>query len=98
MRMLLKLLVILLALVVLLGIALAVRIYTWGRPLPVAYRQASRTPADAESGRSVAYLHVASNGGDDRYVTIDSNGRPRGALAGGLPGRRALRRTGGALG
>jgi hypothetical protein len=73
MRMLLKLLVILLALVVLLGIALAVRIYTWGRPLPVAYRQASRTPADAESGRSVAYLHVASNGGDDRYVTIDSN-------------------------
>lgn len=73
MRILLKLLVGLLALVAILGMALAIRVYTWGRPLPVVYKQVSRTPADAESGRSVAYLRSASKGGGNRYVAVDSD-------------------------
>jgi len=74
MRVAVKFLVVLLLLLATLGLALAVRIYTWGRPLPVVYRQVSRTPAGAESGHSVTYWRTPSDGGGSRrYVAVDSD-------------------------
>ncbi len=67
-------LLLLLVLVVVLGAALAVRIYTWGRPLLVVYRPIEIVVADAQTGRSVTYLRMDSdNPGPRRYETVDTN-------------------------
>lgn len=57
------------------GGALAWRIHTWGRPLPVAYRPIEATPAGPKGGHSATYLRAASQGDTaKRYVTLDSDG------------------------
>jgi len=69
-----KILLTLLGVLAVLGGALAWRIHTWGRPLPVAYRPIAITPADSESGRSVTYLRTSTPGQSARrYVTVDSD-------------------------
>jgi hypothetical protein len=70
-----KTLLTLLGALAVLAAALAWRIHTWGRPLPVAYRPIAVTPADSESGRSVTYLrrHAAGQAAR-RYTTVDSDG------------------------
>src|SRR3990170_2667463 len=69
-----KILLTLLGVLAVLGGALAWRIHTWGRPLPVAYRPIAITPADGESGRSVTYLRMNAPGQwARRYVTVDSD-------------------------
>jgi hypothetical protein len=70
-----KILLTLLVVLAALGGALAWRIYTWGQPLPVAYRPIAITPADGESGRSVTYLRMHSPGEPARRsVGVDADG------------------------
>lgn len=54
-----------------LGPALAWRITTWGRPLPVAYRRVAVTPAQPGSGRSFAYLQAGTG---HRTIAADTDG------------------------
>lgn len=64
----------LLAVLLLAGLALAARIYTWGRPLAVAYHPIAVTPADAESGRTVTYQGTGAGPVSlRRYVAVDND-------------------------
>jgi hypothetical protein len=75
MRLRYKVLLTLLSVLAVLSGALAWRIYTWGRPLPVAYRPIAVMPAGEESGRSVTYLRKGSPGkAARRYVAFDTTG------------------------
>jgi len=70
-----KILLTLVGVLAVLGAALAWRIHTWGRTLPVAYRPIAVTPADGEGGRSVTYLGMDAPGQPARrYTTVDPDG------------------------
>ena len=59
----------------LLGAALGLRIYTWGRPLPKAYELVEISPAGAAGGRSLTYLaQSGSPSPGHRVVAIDNDG------------------------
>ncbi|MFQ5723546.1 MAG: hypothetical protein ACE5G6_03560 [Terriglobia bacterium] len=56
--------------------ALAWRLHTWGRPLPVSYRRVAVTPATPGGpGRSFTYLKMSEAGSpSQRIVEVDSDG------------------------
>jgi hypothetical protein len=61
--------------ILLLGGALAARLYTWGRPLAKAYKLIEVTPAGAGGGRSFTYLALGgARSPGHRVAAIDNDG------------------------
>lgn len=59
----------------LLGAALGVRIWTWGRPLPKAYELVEVSPAGAGGGRSLTYVGQAgTRWPGQRVAAVDNDG------------------------
>ena len=70
-----KILLALLGALVGLGGALAGRLHTWGRPLPIAYQRLAVTPAGSQGGRSATYLRTgAGPQAAGSIVTVDADG------------------------